>query len=238
MNTTPNPLDSLPRASLIDEGVYYGNLFDFLNSKEIERTKNIIDRVKNFSIKERDTILYCRYNHTLIKDSESGIDENIGFISSIKLSEVSKRDEFVKENKRDITQKWFEFWGFDDECRYFMEISKNILDEFYPNIDIDYTHSPQFTLYEDGHFIAEHDDGENVGRVCALIIYLSYDEDYNDGGGELIVTANSGKLYNIKPTFGTFSLLDFTKNNVKHSVSEVKNGFKRYAFISFFNKQK
>ena len=89
-----------------------------------------------------------------------------------------------------------------------------------------------------GHFIAEHNDGENIDRVCALIVYLSYDEDYNDGGGELIATGNSGKIYTIKPTFGTFSLLDFTKNNVKHSVSEVKNGFKRYAFISFFNKQK
>ena len=50
-----------------------------------------------------------------------------------------------------------------------------------------------------------------------MIVYLSYDEDYNDGGGELIATGNSGKIYTIKPTFGTFSLLDFTKNNVKHS---------------------
>lgn len=238
MNTTLNPLDSLPKSSLIDEGVYCGNLFDFLNSEEIEYTKTLIDRVKKFSIEERDTELYCRYDHTLIRDLESGIDENAGFISSIKLSEVAKRDEFVKENQRDITQKWFEFWGFDMDCLYFMEISKKILDNFYPNINISYEQSPQFTLYEDGHFIAEHNDGENVGRVCALIIYLSYDEDYNDGGGELIVNANSGKIYTIKPTFGTFSLLDFTKNNVKHSVSEVKNGFKRYAFISFFNKQK
>lgn len=238
MNITPNPLDNLYTSPLIDEGVYCGNLFDFLNSAEIEHTKTLIDKVKKFSIKERDTKLHCRYNHTLIQDLENGIDENVGFISSIKLSEVAIRDEFVKENQRDITQKWFEFSGFDMDCKYFMEISKKILDKFYPNINIDYTQSPQFTLYEDGHFIAEHNDGENVGRVCVLIIYLSYDEDYNEGGGELIVTSKSGKIYTIKPTFGTFSLLDFTKNNLKHSVSEVKNGFKRYAFISFFNKIK
>jgi hypothetical protein len=231
MNTTLNPLDNLPKSSLINEGVYCGNLFDFLNSKEIEYTKTLIDRVKTFSIEERNTQLYCRYNYHL----DDGDDE---YTHSIKLSEVAKRDEFIKENQRDITQKWFEFSGFDMDCRYFMEISKKILDKFYPNINIDYTNSPQFTLYEDGHFIAEHNDGENIGRVCGLIIYLSYEEDYNDGGGELIVTTNSGKLYNIKPTFGTFSLLDFTKNNIKHSVSEVKNGFKRYAFISFFNKIK
>jgi hypothetical protein len=231
MNTIPNPLNNLYKSPLIDEGVHCGNLFDFLNSEEIEYTKTLIYGVKKFSIEERDTQLYCRYNYNL----NDGDDE---YTHSIKLSEVSKRDEFVKENKKDITQKWFEFSGFDMNCRYFMEISKKILDKFYPNINIDYTNSPQFTLYEDGHFIAEHNDGENIGRVCALIIYLSYDEDYNDGGGELIVTGNSGKIYTIKPTFGTFSLLDFTKNNVKHSVSEVKNGFKRYAFISFFNKTK
>ena len=231
MNTTPNPLDNLYKSSLIDEGVYCGNLFHFLNSEEIEYTKTLIDRVKKFSIEERDTKLHCRYNYRL----DAGDDE---YVHSIKLSEVAKRDEFVKENKKDITQKWFEFSGFAMNCKYFMEISKKILDKFYPNINIDYTQSPQFTLYEDGHFIAEHNDGENVGRVCALIIYLSYDADYNEGGGELIVTSNSDKIYTIKPTFGTFSLLDFTKNNLKHSVSEVKNGFKRYAFISFFNKTK
>lgn len=231
MNTTPNPLDSLYEASLIDEGFYSGNLFDFLNSEEIERTKTIIDKVKKFSIEERDTQLYCRYNYHL----DAGDDE---YKHSIKLSEVANRNEFIKENKKHITQKWFEFNGFDRDCMYFMEISKKILDKFYPNIKIDYNQNPQFTLYEDGHFIEEHNDGENIGRVCGLIIYLSYDADYNDGGGELIVTSNTGKLYNIKPTFGTFSLLDFTNNDVRHSVSEVKNGFKRYAFTSFFNKVK
>jgi len=238
MNITLNPLDNLPKSSLIDEGVYCGNLFDFLNSEEIEYTKTLIDRVKKFSIEQRDTALYCRYNYQLREDLKNSTDKNGEYVHSIKLSEVAKRDEFVKENKREPTQKWFEFWGFDMDCKYFMEISKKILDTFYPNINIEYTNPPQFTLYEDGHFIAEHNDGENIDRVCALIVYLSYDEDYNDGGGELIATGNSGKIYTIKPTFGTFSLLDFTKNNVKHSVSEVKNGFKRYAFISFFNKQK
>jgi hypothetical protein len=146
---------------------------------------------------------------------------------------VSDLDEYYKFGRCSMCSGFF-----TGNKEYFSEFCLKILDKFYPNINIDYTNSPQFTLYEDGHFIAEHNDGENVGRVCALIIYLSYDEDYNDGGGELIVTGNSGKIYTIKPTFGTFSLLDFTKNNAKHAVSEVKNGFKRYAFISFFNKTK
>jgi Rps23 Pro-64 3,4-dihydroxylase Tpa1-like proline 4-hydroxylase len=95
---------------------------------------------------------------------------------------------------------------------------------------------PNFTLYEDGHFIDPHSDGLNVGRVCGLIIYLSYEEDYNDGGGELVIETNSNTEYVIKPIFGTFSLLDFTKNNIRHSVNAVKNGFKRYSFIYFYNR--
>jgi hypothetical protein len=69
----------------------------------------------------------------------------------------------------------------------------------------------------------------------AFIIYLSDDDDYNSGGGELVIKTNTNMIYNIKPTFGTFSLLDFTKNNVRHSVNSVKNGFKRYSFLYFFN---
>ena len=234
MSITQIPLDDLKKSFLFNEGAYFGSLFDFLSFDEIEHLKNLINKVKEYSIKHRDTELYCTYDYRLIRDVENNIDENIGFEHSIKLSEVNSRDLFVKENNREISQKWFHFRGFDG-CKYFMEISKKILNKFYPNINIDFNQMPQFALYEDGHFIADHIDGQNVGRVCALIIYLSDDDNYNSGGGELVIKTNTNTIYNIKPTFGTFSLLDFTKNNVRHSVNSVKNGFKRYSFLYFFN---
>jgi len=236
MSITQIPLDSLKQSFLINEGAYCGDLFDFLESNEIEYLKTLITKVKEYATKERNNELYCRYNYHLLKDEVSGINANDNFKHSIKLSEVAERDAFVKENDREITQKWFEFFGVNEECKYFNEISKKILTYFYPNEEIDYLAVPQFTLYEDGHFIADHNDGENVGRVCGLIIYLSYEEDYNDGGGELVIKTNSNNLYTIRPVFGTFSLLDFTKNNIRHSVNMVKNGFKRYSFIYFFNR--
>jgi Rps23 Pro-64 3,4-dihydroxylase Tpa1-like proline 4-hydroxylase len=235
MNTTLIPLDDLQRSFLINEGAYCGNLFDFLESSEIEYLKTLIANVKEYATKERDTELYCRYDYELRDGGDGGINENDNFEHSIKLSEVSERDLFVKENERGVLQKWFEFDGFNNDCKYFFTISKKILSYFYPNEKIDYNYAPHFTLYEDGHFIGEHNDGENVGRICGLIIYLSYEEDYNDGGGELVIQTNSNKTYSIKPIFGTFSLLDFTQNNIKHSVNVVKNGFKRYSFIYFFN---
>lgn len=236
MNITKIPSDDLKKSFLLNEGFYCGSIFDFLNSNEIEHLKDEIERVKKYSIEERDTELYCRYNYHLINNEITGINENDNFIHSIKLSEIAKRDLFVKENNRDVLQKWLEFDGFDEKLKNsFMKISEKILSFFYPSIDVDYNQTPHFTLYEDGHFIAEHNDGENIGRICGLIIYLSDEKDYNDGGGELVVKTNSNKVYSIKPIFGTFSLLDFTQNNIRHSVNAVKNGFKRYSFLYFFN---
>ena len=55
--------------------------------------------------------------------------------------------------------------------------------------------------------------------------------------GEL--TLKNGKFYRdgevVKPEFGNIVILDFTKNNVYHSVNSVlDDNFKRFAFIRFF----
>lgn len=237
MNTIPIKLNDLKKSFLLNEGVYAGDLFDFLKENELWYLQDIISEIKEYSVKERDKLM-CRYDYTLL--NENGINENDGFEHTIPLSDVLDRDVFVRENNREITQKWLEFEGFNDRCNFFIEISKRILDFFYSDIEIEYYQIPHFALYEDGHFIQEHNDGKNIGRVCGLIIYLSDEDDYkNEGGGELVVHTNSKKIYEISPVFGTFTLLDFTKNNIRHSVNEVKNGFKRYSFIYFFyEKQK
>ena len=227
MNTIPIPLNNF-----LDEGVYIGNLYDFVKKDEIDYLKNLINQIKQYSNEERNNRLYCIYDYNLIKNEN--IDENIEFIHNIKFSEIANRDLFVKENNRIISQKWFSFYGVNEDCKFFNKISKRILDLIYPNIEISYDTSIGFSLYEDDHFILEHRDGKNEKRVCALIIYLSNETEYVDGGGELVIETNSNKIYSIKPILGTFSLLDFTKNNIKHSVNKVKNGFKRYSFLNFF----
>ena len=45
MNTTPIPLDDLKKSFLLNEGAYCGNLFDFINSDEIEYLKNLIEQI-------------------------------------------------------------------------------------------------------------------------------------------------------------------------------------------------
>jgi Rps23 Pro-64 3,4-dihydroxylase Tpa1-like proline 4-hydroxylase len=227
MNSTPiQPNDYL------DEGAYVGNLMDFINETEFNEMLSVIEKVKEYSVVNRDEKLFCRYMINGEGDS---------YQHKIPLSEIESRDQYVRDNNLDVFQKWFEYSIYQEpndlNCHeIFVKTSKKILDHFYPKYEINYSSSGQFTLYEDGHFIGNHVDGNNPGRVCVVIIYLSHESEYNnDGGGELVIKTNSQKEYTIKPILGTFSLLDFSENDIHHKVNMVKNGFKRYAFINFFN---
>jgi len=227
MNSTP-----IQPSDFLDEGAYVGNIMDFINDDEYNEMLSVIEKVKEYSIVNRDTELHCRY----MINGEGNTYEH-----KIPLKEVESRDSYVKDNNLVTFQKWFEYTirQKPNETNYhsiFGETSKKILDHFYPNYEINHNSSGGFTLYEDGHFIQDHKDGNNPGRVCVIIIYLSSESEYNnDGGGELVIKTNSDKEYTIKPILGTFSLLDFSESDIHHQVNMVKNGFKRYAFINFFN---
>ena len=84
--------------------------------------------------------------------------------------------------------------------------------------------------YTKNNFIELHQDGYVEGRLCVILIYLN--DDYKEGyGGELVI--NKSNI--VKPEFGNIVILDFTKNNVYHSVNSVlDDNFKRFAFIRFF----
>jgi hypothetical protein len=215
----------------LDEGAYVGNIMDFINDEEYNQMLSVIEKVKEYSIVNRDTELHCRY----MINGEGNYDH------VILLKDIEARDLYVKDNNLGVFQKWFEYKIKQEpgelNCNdFFINFCERILNHFYPNIEIDYSGGfGGFTLYEDGHFIINHKDGNNVGRICVIILYLSSELEYNnDGGGELVIRTNSEKEYTIKPILGTFSLLDFSQNDVHHQVNMVKNGFKRYAFINFF----
>jgi Rps23 Pro-64 3,4-dihydroxylase Tpa1-like proline 4-hydroxylase len=221
MNSTPiHPND------LLVEGAYVGEIMDFIDINEFNEMLSVIEKVKEYSVVNRDTELHCRYNYT----------QQENYLFQTPLNKLEEIDSFVKENNLVTTQKWFEFKPNLEYLDYFMGISEKITSFFYPDLLIRRQITGGFTLYEDGHFIANHKDGNNTGRVCVIIMYLSSESEYNnDGGGELVIKTNSDKEFTIKPILGTFTLLDFTKNNIYHQVNEVKNGFKRYAFINFFS---
>ena len=78
MNSTPiQPNDYL------DEGAYVGNIMDFINDEEYNQMLSVIEKVKDYSIVNRDTELYCRYQLRLKEDD---------YEHKIPLSEVEERD--------------------------------------------------------------------------------------------------------------------------------------------------
>jgi len=239
MSTILGPLSNQDRTTLLKEGAYVGNLYNFITEDELEKLNKLIPLLHKYTVDNRDTI-NCRYDYELTKEEKTK-----GFVPSIPMSKVAERDKFVKENNRYVQQIFYEFGigaerpegPTNEEIGLLSEIKKRITDFFYPEITLKHPPMPMFMLYEDGHFINRHRDGgqvSNPGRACVVIIYLSYEQDYNDGGGELVVTTNSGKVIETKPVFGKFSVLDFTANDVEHSVNLIKNNFKRLSSIYFF----
>ena len=226
---------SQPRdfSSLFENGYYIGDLNEILLKNKLKFTKNI-DMIKELS---KDKCRYYNYRHAV-----AGA-ENLPRI--IPLSGIAERRRVVEELGLEVHQQWAEL--FDtvgvDVCTVFHELIDSFITEIYPEVspdkgNIDYRSN--ITFYEDGDFISNHRDGDNPGRLCAILIYLSSPEDYNDGGGQLAVSnaANMNEVLPenatlVLPLKGKYVILDFTKHDVWHSVDPVKNGFKRFAYLGF-----
>jgi Rps23 Pro-64 3,4-dihydroxylase Tpa1-like proline 4-hydroxylase len=110
------------------------------------------------------------------------------------------------------------------------KINKKITKDLY-NQTISEPCVSELTLYTDGCFIENHNDGEQNFRNCVILIYLNKNWKEDDGG-EIIL---NGNLY-IPPTFGKVVVLDFLHHNIEHAVNKVKNDFERYTLIKFINK--
>ena len=208
------------------DGLHVGKTNDLIKNKgtyidTINILKSIPLTEENYS---------CRYQ----------VIDTVGHGDLLKLSQIEERDKLVKENNLTVFQKWFTInhsYQIDLLKSYFREEIKDMILKLYPDLNDGMELSDTFTLYTDGDFILPHADGENVGRRCVIIIYLSNELDYNDGGGNFVGYQNNNEVHVI-PTKDNFVILDFTKGNPEHWVTPVKNGFKRYSYICFVNKQK
>ena len=215
----------IPEGDLLTEGAYVGKISDFLEEDELEDFKKMIGDVKEYSCDDIENRLTCKYNYN---DLENQYDHNV------LPSKVSERDAWVRKNKYHVWQKWWEF-KYPEEP-YFNKIAIKILKNLYPQAAIaldDVNSQGSMALFEDGHFIDIHNDGANKGRLCVIIFYLSDPSTHKNGGGELKIITGTGKEFTIDPVFDNFCVMDFAKNNIKHEVKMVINGFKRYTYINF-----
>jgi len=162
--------------------------------------------------------------------------------------DIAKRDEYIKSKNGEIGQRWWEIYTkettsseiineLQDLKEYFRKITLEYVKKIYPKLnETNIQHHDNFTLYENGDFIEPHRDGYNKGRYCVVLIYLSYEKNYNDGGGRIFIN-DYGFDENVLPINENFCIIDFTSNNPIHSVEPVKNDFKRFTYLNFiYNK--
>ena len=218
----------IDKEELLRNGIYVGKTNTIITNNE--QHNEIIEKVMQYS--ESKNVFKCRYEFE---------DDDSDYKRRLELDEIEDRDKYVIDNDIKVFQKWYESdLSLDlDEVRGLhvcVDYFKNLIDSFiidvYPDLKNNIRHNFTITLYEDGHFIIPHHDGQNVGRKCGVLIYLSDEKDYNDGGGKLIANVDNNTI-EVYPFKENFVILDFTENNLSHSVERVKNGFKRYAYIDF-----
>lgn len=118
-----------------------------------------------------------------------------------------------------------------------MLIDKITLDNYYfKNLDI-IIPSIRETYYNMNCHITPHEDGVDENRLFVILLYLSNNYKIGDGGEFNILGENNLIKETITPEFGNVVVLDFTENNVKHSVNRVLRDYGRNALISFVYKK-
>lgn len=91
----------------------------------------------------------------------------------------------------------------------------------------------QYSIYKQGDFSEIHFDGINPGRAFVIIMYFADPATYHkDSGGELRIVDSHVDI-KVKPLYGNYAMLDFSKWNIGHSIELVKGDFVRFALQSF-----
>jgi Rps23 Pro-64 3,4-dihydroxylase Tpa1-like proline 4-hydroxylase len=220
---------------LLEKGFYIGKTDEIFDDTSIFHS-NIEEMIK---LSHENNLFGYRYNLSL--PPEADITKVPGN-SKLRIDneEILIMDEYVREHNVPVFQKW---WETKDSTplshivSFFREKIEKVLVELYPSLEDNFFHHDNFTLYKNGDFIQPHKDGLNVGRCCVVLIYLSHERNYNDGGGELLI--NEGDFNEkVIPINENFCILDFSKNNPNHAVNPVKNDFERYTYIDFVYERK
>jgi Rps23 Pro-64 3,4-dihydroxylase Tpa1-like proline 4-hydroxylase len=218
---------------LLAKGVFIGELSDFISQEEMDKLKITYSDVSRIAKEELDKYFTYRHNY------QPPNDEPQTYNHKPTVFEIIERDKFCKENNLLVWQRWLESavppGGIEITNNPF-EISLGVIKKFYPEFSEKFDNSiskGNISLFQDGDFICNHRDGKNEGRICGILIYLTPESEYKDGGGELILKTADDQSVSITPTFGRFCILDFTIHNIEHEVNPVKNGFERFTYINF-----
>lgn len=202
--------------NLIDEDFYYF-LLENLKCNENKDLKNIFHTFRFDSNKLETRV----------------IDENATF-EELNLQKEELYSLYKNDN---ISQIWFMNTDVQNvanslninNLRNKLEIGFNKIVKFlYDLEEKDIVHPElQFSYYNKNCKFTAHTDGTYSGLLCSMILYLN--ENYNKENGGLLIL--NDEL--ITPEFGICAIMDLTKHDIRHGVTEVLDGNGRFAILSF-----
>jgi Rps23 Pro-64 3,4-dihydroxylase Tpa1-like proline 4-hydroxylase len=198
----------------------------------------------NVSLKDIDLDFYNYLEQNFLCNEEKNIQDRLSIIrfDDDKTNEIyhtkphsfkearRKKEEFLSSSDSSkINQCWYFSHQITESER--IEISKgiyNICKYFYDLKETDTLNNQelQLTYYDKGCKFISHHDGITI-NLCSIIIYLN--KDYNrENGGLLLLNGEE-----IIPEFGNIGLMDLSKHDISHGVTEVIGGPGRYAILDF-----
>lgn len=154
-----------------------------------------------------------------------------------------KKFEFInKYDEEGIAQIWLQCdanFPDDDFAKDITKIFYNILEYFYGKTDTDVNMGTQWTLYNNGCFLKDHNDGQGdeYQNTCAILIYLN-EEWEEEWGGNLILrntknTMDKEIAHKVIPKFGTVAIIDLETFDTSHAVEKVIGEHNRFTILSF-----
>jgi len=183
-----------------------------LDNETKEQLKQIANKLKKNE--------FTHLRHTGCGNSDSSFDS---FENLEKL-----KNEYAPQKK---WQVWYQDNNFrtkitDEEYSFIRNLFTSIIENLYPVDSYDKDFFINCTMYNKGCYINSHTDGAAGHRLTNILIYLN--DDYIDGmGGEIIINKEK-----VKPELGNVAIIDFSKNNPIHEVTEVLDeNFRRLTII-------
>jgi hypothetical protein len=226
----------LSKNELLKTGYYFGHVSEFIT--DMTEYQQVVNSIVELS--QTKDKFNCTYGVNDVAPI-NGVDVPKLKRGPLKEADVPFVDEYVKKYNAGVIQK---YWVLDPmgnhdfkQKQYFEKEIDKFVTEIYPELKDNIFHFNCFTLHEKTNFTGFHQDGPDNGRKCVILVYFGDGDTYNNSGGQLAVKENN--LYDeILPINGKFCILDCSENDLTHAVLEVKDDFKRLAYVDFiYNKQ-
>lgn len=204
----------------LNKGYHFGEITDIID--DVEEFNKMCDGVMSIPFPHED-YWQCQY---LVSENEQYPEQLIPH--TIPLSKEPERTRFVKENNLYVISLNYVMKSVPEEIQNYFKIKTSTFIEKIYGCNVEENSHRSFACYFDGGKLDPHTDAQ-TNELCALVLYLSNDI-WNNNGGLLKITENNDSCIPIR---GNYSIMDLTKHNKRHEVTQITGDFRRYSYLVF-----